>query len=119
MPNFGIGGHACVDSVLQYLQIFVKLRIDISGKEIFHCGKVMLHIVFVKGIVISNPICKLNVNRRKSGFHQFQIHKESPRSAVAVNKRMNALKFNMKACQFCNDVFRTFCIIAQPEQPCC
>ena len=39
----------------------------------------------VKNIIISNPICKFNVNRWIPNFHQFQIHKQSSRPAIFVS----------------------------------
>ena len=59
----------------------------------------MFDMIFIKSIVISNPICKFNINRRITGFHQFQIHKQPSRAAVSVDKRVDALKLNMKPCK--------------------
>ena len=64
--------------------------------------------IFVKGIVVGDSVCKLNVNRWGSGFHQFQIHKKSACSAVAVDKWVDALKLNMKPRQLRDDVFIAF-----------
>ena len=61
--------------------------------------------IFVKGIVISDPVRELDVDGRIAGFHQLQIDKQSAGSAVAVDKGMNTLKLNMEAGEFGYDVF--------------
>lgn len=33
---------------------------------------------------------------KKTGFHQFQIHKQSSRPALSVHERVYFLEFNMK-----------------------
>ena len=37
--------------------------IHITRKQLLHCARIMLYMVFIKRIIIRNPICKLNVNR--------------------------------------------------------
>jgi len=45
----------------------------------------MLYMEFIKRIIIRNSVCKLNVNWRISGFHQFQIYKQPPGSAISIS----------------------------------
>ena len=51
--------------------------------------------------------------RRKSCFHQLKIYKQSSGSTVTINKRMNALKLDMKTSQFCYYMLCTFRKITQ------
>ena len=99
--------------IVRYNQVTVQPCIHITSKELFHCPKIMLYMVFIKRIVIRNPVCKLNVNWRVSGLHQLQIHKQPPSSAISVNKRMNPLEFNMKPCKPGNDMLCTISISLQ------
>lgn len=69
--------------------------------------------VFIKSIIVCNPVCKFNVNRRISCFHQFQIYKQPPRTAITIYKRMNAFKFNMEPRKPGNDMFGAVSIIFQ------
>ena len=70
---------------LQHLQITVQSCIHITCKQLFHCSQIMFYMVFIKRIVVRNPVCKLNVNWRISGFHQFQIHKPPPCPSISVS----------------------------------
>ena len=78
--------------LFQYLQICIQSCVDIPGKQSLHSGKVVFDVVCVKGVVISDSVGELDVDRRIAGLHQFQIHKQSARSAVSVDKRVDALK---------------------------
>ena len=73
----------------------------------------MFYMILIKCIVVGNSICKLNVDRRKSCFHQLKIYKQSSGSTVTINKRMNALKLDMKTSQFCYYMLCTFRKITQ------
>ena len=65
----------------------------------------MFHLIFIKGIVISDPVREFDVDRRIARFHQLQIDKQSACSAVAIDKGMDAFKLNMKTCKLWYDVF--------------
>jgi len=75
----------------QYFQISVKPCLNVSGKQIFHSGELTFYVIFVKSIVISQTVGKLDVNRWIAGFHQFEVHQKTSGSAVAVNKGVDAL----------------------------
>ena len=68
----------------QYFQISVKPCLNVSGKQILHCGKLALDVVFIKSVIISQAIGKLDVNWRISCFHKLKIYQQAPGSAVAV-----------------------------------
>lgn len=73
----------------------------------------MFFIILIKCIIVGNSICKLYIYRWKSCFHQLKIYKQSSRSAITVNERMDALKHDMKTSQFCHDMLCTFSKITQ------
>ncbi len=87
--DFQIDNISVIFLFFQHFQITIQSRIYISCKQFFHCAKVMFDIIFIKSIIISNPICKFNINGWKSCFHQFQIYKQPPRSTISINKRVN------------------------------
>ena len=53
-------------------------------------------LVFIKGVVITDSICKLNINRRISCFHEFKVNKKSSSPPVPINKGVYPFKLNMK-----------------------
>lgn len=73
-------------SVLQHIQVHIQSCVDVSCEQSFHCGKVMLTMILIKCIVVGNPISKLNINKRKSCFHQLKIYKQPSGSAITVWK---------------------------------
>ena len=52
----------------------------------------MIYMIFINSIVISNTICKFNINRRISCFHQFQIYKQPPCTTIRsiISNRLSA-----------------------------
>ena len=73
----------------------------------------MIYMIFIKSIVIRNPICKFNINRRISCFHQFQIYKQPPCTTIPIYKWMNAFKFNMEPSKPGNDMLSAVSISFQ------
>ena len=59
----------------------------------------MFDMIGIKRIVISNPVCELDIDGRITRFHKLQIHKQSASPSIAVDKGMDALKINMESGQ--------------------
>ena len=58
VPNFRLL-FACQLLILEHRQIYIKPLVDISGEELLHCGKVMIHMIFIKSIVVGKTVCEL------------------------------------------------------------
>lgn len=71
----------------------------------------MLKVVLVKSVGVSQSVGKFNINRREARFHKFKIDDQASCSAVAVDKRMYALKLNMEACKLRNNMLIAFGVI--------
>ena len=65
----------------------------------------MLHMVFVKGVVVGQTVRELNIDGRIARFHQFQIHQQAAGATVTINERMDPFKLDMEAGQLGDDVF--------------
>ena len=68
----------------------------------------MLHMVFVKSIVIGQPIREFDVDGRISCLHQFQVHQQTAGATIAVNEGVDTLKFDMESGQFGDDMLGAF-----------
>ena len=100
--------------LLKYFQVSIQSGVDISGKQPFHSGEVVLNVVGVEGIVISNPVAEFDVNRRIAGLHQLKVHKQSAGSPVTIDKGMYAFKLDMETREFRHNMFFT-CGVALQE----
>ena len=69
----------------QHGKIQIQPLVDVSSEQLIHSGQVMLHMVFLKGVVIGQAIYELDVNGRIIGLHQFQINQQSFGAAIAIN----------------------------------
>lgn len=69
--------------------------------------------VGIEGVVVGQPVCKLDVNGRITSFHQFQVDQQPPGAAIAiaVDEGRDALKFNMEPGQFCYGVLGALGIV--------
>ena len=56
----------------------------------------MPDMIGIEGVIIRDPVSEFDINRRVSCFHQLQVHKQPSGSSVAIDKRMDPLKLDMK-----------------------
>ena len=56
----------------------------------------MFDIVFIKGIVVGQAICELDIDGQIACLHQFQVHQQSAGAAIAVTERMDIDKIEMR-----------------------
>ena len=88
-PQYDRLRFVCLHLIPEHGQVHIQPLIDISGEELLHGRKVMLHMVFIESTVVGQTIRELNVDRRIACFHQFQIHRQTAGATVAVNERMD------------------------------
>lgn len=82
--------------ILQHGEIRIQTFIDISGKQLFHGRRVVLHVVGIEGVVVGQSICELNVDRWEPGLHQFQVNQQTPSASIAVDEGMDTLKLDVE-----------------------
>lgn len=50
----------------------------------------------IEGIIVSDSVNELDVDRRQTSQHEFQIDQQSPRPPIAVDERLDALESNVE-----------------------
>ena len=70
----------------------------------------MLYMVFVKSVVIGQPIREFDVDGRVACLHQFQVHQQTAGTTIAIDEGMDSLKFDVEPGQFGDNMLGAFCI---------
>ena len=99
---------ACQLLILEHRQIYIQPLVDISGEELLHCGKVMIHMIFIKSIVVGKTVCELDIYGRIASLHQFQVHQQTAGATIAVNEGMDSFKFDMETSKLGDDMLCAF-----------
>ena len=77
-------------------EIVQQALLDIFRNHPDHNPGVLVEVVAVEGFIISFPVGEFDIDRRITALHQEQVQNQSAGAAVAVHKRMDALKFQME-----------------------